>query len=200
MSGQMPSYTPLPTTLTAGTTPGHSAHHEKLNAMYNALGDMHYYGTGFPNGVVTAPVGSIYIDTAVTNGASSWIKKSGTGNTGWQVLEGNTGRRNITSLCANVTSGNVYLMRDGNIVTFALADVVLGTESGTVVITPSIASFAPSWSSFNGAALAGSTTVKRFQHSTGDSRVYSIISGDTLNGQFMWTTKGSWPTTLPGTV
>jgi hypothetical protein len=46
------------------------------------------YGVGFPNGVVSASVGSIYIDTAVTNGASSWIKKSGTGNTGWVVEYG----------------------------------------------------------------------------------------------------------------
>lgn len=59
------------------------------------------YGTGFPNGVVSAPVGSIYIDTAVTNGASSWIKKSGTGNTGWVVLEGDTGWRDVTSIFTN---------------------------------------------------------------------------------------------------
>lgn len=45
-------------------------------------------GTGFPNGAIAAPVGSIYIDTAITNGASTWVKKGGTGNTGWEVLEG----------------------------------------------------------------------------------------------------------------
>ena len=55
-------------------------------------------GTGFPNGVISAAVGSVYIDTAVTNGANSWIKKSGTGNIGWQVLEGDTGWRDVTSM------------------------------------------------------------------------------------------------------
>lgn len=40
-------------------------------------------GTGFPNGVVSAPVGSIYIDTNVTGGTISWSKASGTGSTGW---------------------------------------------------------------------------------------------------------------------
>ena len=30
-------------------------------------------GTGFPEGVISAPTGSIYIDKAITNGASSWI-------------------------------------------------------------------------------------------------------------------------------
>ena len=156
--------------------------------------------TGFPDGVVSAPVGSIYIDKAVTNGASSWIKKSGTGSTGWSVLEGNTGRRNITSLCANVTSGNVYIMRDGNTITFALADVVFGTNTGTVVITPTISGFSPPWSSFNGAALVGTTAVRRFQHSINDSRIYSIASGDVINGQFSWSTTNDWPTTLPGTA
>jgi hypothetical protein len=58
-------------------------------------------GTGFPNGVVTANVGTVYIDTAITNGASSWVKKSGTGNTGWVVLEGDTGWRDVTSIFTN---------------------------------------------------------------------------------------------------
>lgn len=49
------------------------------------------HGRGMPNGVVTAPVGTTYVDEAVTNGALKWIKKSGTGNTGWEVLIGDTG-------------------------------------------------------------------------------------------------------------
>ena len=49
------------------------------------------HGRGMPNGVVTAPVGTTYVDEAVTNGALKWIKKSGTGNVGWEVLIGDTG-------------------------------------------------------------------------------------------------------------
>lgn len=48
-------------------------------------------GTGFPNGVVAAPVGSIYVDKNLTCGALLWIKQTGTGNTGWKVLSGDTG-------------------------------------------------------------------------------------------------------------
>lgn len=40
-------------------------------------------GTGFPNGVISAPVGSTYIDTNATNGAIKWVKATGSGNTGW---------------------------------------------------------------------------------------------------------------------
>ena len=57
------------------------------------------HGTGFPNGKVTAPVGTTYVDTSVTNGALKWIKRTGDNNQGWEVLTGDTGWRtlNITS-------------------------------------------------------------------------------------------------------
>lgn len=48
-------------------------------------------GTGFPNGAVAAPVGSIYVDKNLTCGALLWIKQTETGNTGWKVLSGDTG-------------------------------------------------------------------------------------------------------------
>lgn len=53
------------------------------------------HGTGFPNGKVVAPVGTTYVDTAVTNGALKWIKRSGTNNQGWEVLTGDTGWRTL---------------------------------------------------------------------------------------------------------
>ena len=48
-------------------------------------------GTGMPNGVVEAPIGTTYVDTAKTNGALKWIKTTDGGNTGWKVAEGDTG-------------------------------------------------------------------------------------------------------------
>lgn len=64
------------------------------------------HGKGMPNGRVTAPVGTTYVDTLVTNGALKWIKRSGTGNQGWEVLTGDTGWRTL-----NIVSklGNSYL-------------------------------------------------------------------------------------------
>lgn len=57
------------------------------------------HGQGMPNGKVIAPVGTTYVDTAVTNGALKWIKRTGDNNQGWEVLTGDTGWRtlNITS-------------------------------------------------------------------------------------------------------
>lgn len=72
-------------------------------------GQVHEYeihGTGMPNGKVTAPVGTTYVDKAVTNGALKWIKRRGTDNQGWEVLTGDTGWRNL-----NIVSklGNSFL-------------------------------------------------------------------------------------------
>lgn len=53
------------------------------------------HGTGFPNGKVVAPVGTTYVDTAVTNGALKWIKRRGNDNQGWEVLTGDTGWRTL---------------------------------------------------------------------------------------------------------
>lgn len=53
------------------------------------------HGTGMPNGKVTAPVGTTYVDTAVTNGALKWIKRTGNNNQGWEVLTGDTGWRTL---------------------------------------------------------------------------------------------------------
>ena len=53
------------------------------------------HGTGMPNGQVSAPIGTTYVDMNVTNGALKWIKRTGTGNTGWQVLTGDTGWRTL---------------------------------------------------------------------------------------------------------
>lgn len=53
------------------------------------------HGTGMPNGKVVAPVGTTYVDTAVTNGALKWIKRRENDNRGWEVLTGDTGWRNL---------------------------------------------------------------------------------------------------------
>ena len=53
------------------------------------------HGTGMPNGKIAAPVGTTYVDTAVTNGALKWIKRQGNDSQGWEVLTGDTGWRTL---------------------------------------------------------------------------------------------------------
>lgn len=47
-------------------------------------------GAGAPNGVVSAPQGSIYVQTNASAGNELWDKRTGTGNTGWE-LRGSAG-------------------------------------------------------------------------------------------------------------
>ena len=61
----------------------------------NQANQYEIHGTGFPNGKVSAPVGTTYVDTAVTNGALKWIKRKGNDNQGWEVLTGDTGWRTL---------------------------------------------------------------------------------------------------------
>lgn len=83
------------------------------------------HGTGMPNGKVTAPVGTTYVDTAVTSGALKWIKKQGSGNQGWEVLAGDTGWRTL-----NIKSklGNSYLKvrRKNDVVTYQFGGLSWG--------------------------------------------------------------------------
>ena len=55
-------------------------------------------GTGMPNGRVNGTLGQTYVDTAKTNGALKWIKRTASGNQGWFVLDGDTGWKNINIL------------------------------------------------------------------------------------------------------
>lgn len=83
------------------------------------------HGTGFPNGKVTAPVGTTYVDTNVTNGALKWIKRRGNDSQGWEILIGDTGWRKM-----NIVSklGNSYLQvrRKNDIVTYQFGGLSWG--------------------------------------------------------------------------
>ena len=83
------------------------------------------HGRGIPNGVVTAPVGTTYVDEVVTNGALKWIKKSGTGNTGWEVLIGDTGWKILPSV-SKLGNSFVKVRRVNNIVSYQFGGLSWG--------------------------------------------------------------------------
>lgn len=87
-------------------------------------------GTGSPQGVVSAPVGSEYTDRSATNGAIVWTKKTGTGSTGWEVLHGDTGWRDVrTTLMNGWTATTFQIRRINNVVYFR--GVGMNTTSAT---------------------------------------------------------------------
>nr|DAW56949.1 MAG TPA: GENERAL CONTROL PROTEIN GCN4, NOR1 BINDING PROTEIN, ALPHA/BETA COILED.6A [Caudoviricetes sp.] len=83
------------------------------------------HGRGMPNGVVTAPVGTTYVDEAVTNGALKWIKKTGTGNTGWEVLIGDTGWKTLPSV-SKLGASFVKIRRVNNVVSYQFGGLSWG--------------------------------------------------------------------------
>ena len=83
------------------------------------------HGTGMPNGQIEAPIGTTYVDTAVTNGALKWIKHSGDGNTGWKVLIGDTGWRTLKSI-SRTGNSFIKIRRVNNLVTYQFGGLQWG--------------------------------------------------------------------------
>lgn len=83
------------------------------------------HGTGFPNGKVSAPVGTTYVDTAVTNGALKWIKRKGNDNQGWEVLTGDTGWRTLP-IVSKLGSSFLKVRRKNDTVTYQFGGLSWG--------------------------------------------------------------------------
>lgn len=83
------------------------------------------HGTGFPNGKVTAPVGTTYVDTNVTNGALKWIKRKGTNAEGWEVLSGDTGWRNL-NIVSKLGGSYLKVRRKNDTVTYQFGGLSWG--------------------------------------------------------------------------
>ena len=175
-------------------------------------------GTGSPQGVLAAPVGSQYRDTAATTGAVIWVKEAGTGTSGWRVSDGDTGWRDVTSLldpswAVNTTAPTCKLRRIGAdayfdarlIVPAGSALIGVGRTIPTVVlITPT--GFAGS--SFVPVGVASVTQDAVFGAPLFSSTIailsLRMTSGRWAEGQAVslsaqWVTPTPWPTTLPGT-
>lgn len=83
------------------------------------------HGTGMPNGVVTAEIGTTYIDKNKTNGAFKWIKTTNGGNQGWEVLSGDTGWRTLNSV-SKLGNSFVKIRRVNNEVTYQFGGLSWG--------------------------------------------------------------------------
>lgn len=79
------------------------------------------HGSGMPNGVVEAEIGTTYVDKNKTNGALKWIKTTDGGNEGWEVLIGDTGWRTLNSV-SKLKDGSktsyIKIRRVNNLVTY----------------------------------------------------------------------------------
>ena len=99
---------------------------QRLTALENKpTNQWEIHGTGMPNGVVEAPIGTTYVDKNKTNGALKWIKTTDGGNTGWEVLIGDTGWRTLNSV-SRVGNSFIKIRRVNNLVTYQFGGLQWG--------------------------------------------------------------------------
>lgn len=123
-----------------------------------------YNGTGSPNGVVSAPVGSLFIQTDAPG--AMWAKTSGAGNTGWSLLKGGVGTYVAGTTTPDVTGVGYLAIANSvptNITNFlgAVAGQVLVLEfrDANTTVTQANAVL-PGGTSFVGALFRTLTLVK----------------------------------------
>ena len=161
-----------------------------------------FAGTGSPEGKVTAPVGSVYTDTAATNGAIRWVKTSGTGNTGWRVEYGDTGLRDISNLLLN-SSGSISIQRIGQVVYLNAKGITPAStlNSGAPFLDVLPVGFRPlerrDFSTMS--LIRDGVSRSMYQFPTGAMGVWVPSTSDKYFFQHTWLTTNTWPTSLPGT-
>ena len=199
-----------------GSISGDISDNAELTAALNKKADkddlMHFKGTGQPNGVVSAPPGSTYTDTAVTCGAAKWIKMWGTGNTGWTVLYGDTGWRDISTLLINgwKNKANHMTIRRINckvILRFPFVGLDGSAATKSVFLT------LPDGFKYRNGSNYGAigTIVVGNGFELGTNANLQIVSKDfdllstkpsslDMTGELSWTTDDAYPSILPGTA
>ncbi len=175
-------------------------------------------GTGFPEGKVTANPGTYYTDTDVTNGAWRWFKKSGTGNTGWVVQDGDTGWRTIPySELVDVAKiqdqfwTNVRVRRIGNVVHISAAVLPVAGVTGNIAMWkhPDGWRFTgqAGWNSQQPTALGmvgngnDSRNWLRYNNTnSANTTTYWLGVSATTYATLTGPCDDNWPSTLPGTA
>lgn len=197
------------------------AHNEERNAI-NAIAPNGGFlsGTGSPQNVVAAPVGSRYIDTNATNGAVEWVKMSGAaGNTGWVCVSGDTGLRTIVSWGSsnNITkgafastdwgpfptaAGSITVQRQSNTVAVTITQVaaLVASPAGTMLILPN--GFKPAQTQrvtvdkFPGSGLSSLMIQNTGIIQRGFNSAYTAAD-QIVGANFFYETVDDWPSTLP---
>lgn len=84
-------------------------------------------GAGDPNGVVTAPVGSLFLRTDGAAGTTLYIKELGSGNTGWSSTSASAESLATTLGVANTTGGTNIVVTSGDSIESSAGALALDT-------------------------------------------------------------------------
>lgn len=159
-------------------------------------------GTGTPEGVVTAPVGTYYEDAAGTRGAWKWQKRATAGNTGWRVVEADTGWLDMTASLANGWTATRLLIRRAGYRCYLRHAGLNGSAATSTVVVTTNNGFAPTFSVvFPARTSAGSGTSDIAAKYVTDNTITAAmtITFSASEQQHAWVTDQTWPDALPGT-
>jgi hypothetical protein len=181
---------------------------DTIAAALQLVGSRVRYGTGSPTGVVTAPVGTLYVDEAITTGASIWSKRTGTGNTGWVVAVGDTDWQDYTTawaamftdLAGYVTfsgSPSIRARRQGALVSIQVS----GLQKVNAAAATMQAGLPSGWRAtypLDYLAANSSIQIVRWYYPAGASA--HVCQGPSIGGSFslllQFNTSDTWPATL----
>lgn len=160
----------------------------------------HTAGTGSPEGVVTATPGSTFLQTNSTvdaRGFIVWRKWTGTGNTGWQVFDGNTG---LVTLPATLplTSGELKVRRIGHLVSCTIQGASSGALTSSTVADAIPSGFRPAFYTIGEMNRSANDELIHVYFNTNGSITFNkaATGGSLTNGQWTWMTDNAWPSTL----
>jgi hypothetical protein len=141
---------------------------------FGAAGPTQLTGSGSPEGVITAPVGSIYLRTGGGDGTAFYSKETGAGNTGWVAKSGGnvdtaTALETARTINGVSFSGTANILVPGNCVmntaTLDFPSIAAGASADlTMTVTGAVVGYSVShglpaapaagivWSSFVSAA------------------------------------------------
>lgn len=169
-------------------------------------------GSGSPEGVVTAKVGTGWTDILATFGAVKWLKASGDNtNTGWIVSVGDTGWRDVSaSLAAGYLTSNpnakLYVRRTATTVWWSHYTGASNTASGVVNIftipaglKASITALGVGHGSVESSKAASTTTL---YPSSATALTINTVSGTPTRESLRYPAVDAapWPTALPGSA
>lgn len=169
-------------------------------------------GTGAPEGVRAGTVGDVWVQTGsptAVGGILVWRKRTGTGTTGWVVVEGETPWYPISSLLVNgwTTDGGVFhIRRTPQGVTLWSATLV-GSSATSETFLPDIPGFTPDWGFGGQQALVGppdlSTVSDLRELHVGAGTGWRIRGYSTASDKrfrfhtHAFATSAAWPTVAP---
>lgn len=160
-----------------------------------------FEGTGSPEGNVAAPPNSEYRDRAGTAGAQVWRKRTGSGATGWVVVDGDTGWRNIAATVTNGWTASLLQIRRVNEQVTLRVEGLDPSARTTTFAFPIPAGFQPR--GYGRELLFTAASPPIIRRMDWGAPGFLVANSATTDGLFYGTFTSpvenpAWPTTLPG--